>query len=109
MKTLTLILCFTTVALLGLADDQDTVLPGRKLSEHQVADLASRQLPQVSQLRTEFKDGVWNILEVQKGVWAVSSLTTNAAGRITVTSTNATRLVLRVRDADGKVEPVNPP
>ena len=109
MKPFTLILCFTTVAILGLADDRDTVQPGRTMSEHQVADLASRQLPQAAELRCEFQAGVWNIVEVQKDVWGVSSLTTNATGRITVTSTNATRLVLRVRDADGKIEPVTPP
>ena len=109
MKTIALILCSVAVAILGWADDQDSVQSGRKLSEHQVVDLACRELPQVSALRCEFKDGVWNVLEVQKNVWGVSSLTTNSAGKVFITSTNATRLVLRIRDADGEVEPVNPP
>jgi PBP1b-binding outer membrane lipoprotein LpoB len=90
-------------------DDKDTVLPGRHMSESQVADIGFRELPQNSGLRCEFKDGVWEILEVQKGVWGVSSTTTNADGKIVVASTNATRVVLRVRDADGKVEPVQTP
>jgi len=109
MKTFISILCFAAFASISAADDQDTVLPGRKMSEHQVVDLACRQLPQVSEMRCEFKDGVWNVLEVQKGVWGVSSLTTNSDGKVFIPSTNATRLVLRVSDADGKVEPVNPP
>jgi len=109
MKTFPLILGLVAVASIGLADDQDTVLPGRTMSEHQVVDLASRQLSQVSEMRCEFKDGVWNVLAVQKGVWGVSSITTNSDGKVFVTSTNATRVVLRVRDADGKVEAVTPP
>jgi hypothetical protein len=52
---------------------------------------------------------VWEILEVQKGVWGVSSVTTNADGKVFVSSTNATRVVLRVLDADGKVEQVKTP
>jgi len=91
------------------ADDRDTVLPGRHLSEHQVAEIASKALPQNSAIRCEFKDGVWDILEVQKDVWGISSVVTNADGKVFVTSTNATRLVLRVRDADGKVEQVKTP
>jgi hypothetical protein len=88
------------------ADEQDTVLPGRHLSEHQVADIASKALPQDAAFSCQFKDGTWEILEPQKGVWGVSSVRTNADGHVFVTSTNATRLVLRVRDADGKVEQV---
>jgi hypothetical protein len=87
----------------------DTILPGRHMSEHQVMELAWSQLPQSSGYRCDFKDGEWEILEVQQGVWGVSSRTTNADGKITVESTNATRVVLRVRDADGKVEPVKSP
>jgi len=89
--------------------DTDTILPGRHMSERQVADIASRELPQGSHLQCEFKDGVWEILEVQPGVWGVSSQTTNADGKITVQSTNAMRVVLRVSDADGKVEQVKTP
>jgi len=91
------------------ADDKDTVLPGRHMSESQVADIAFRELPQGSHLQCEFKDGVWEILEVQPSVWGVSSVTTNADGKVFVSSTNATRVVLRVRDADGKVEQVKTP
>ena len=87
-------------------DDKDAVLPGRHLSEHQVFEVASRQLPQSSGYRCEFKEGVWDILEVQKNVWGVSSRTTNADGKITIQSTNATRVVLRVSDADGKAEQI---
>ena len=79
------------------------------MSEHQVVERALSQLPQSSGYRCEFKDGVWDILEVQTGVFGVSSRTTNADGKITVESTNATRVVLRVSDADGKVEQVKTP
>ena len=88
-------------------NEKDTVLAGRHMSERQVMDIAFKELPQSSALRCEFKDGVWEILEVQKDVWGVSTVTTNADGKVFVTSTNATRVVLRVRDADGKVEQVN--
>ena len=43
------------------------------------------------------------------GVWGVASVTTNVEGRVFVNSTNATTLVLRVRDADGKVESLKTP
>ena len=89
--------------------DTDTILPGRHMSEHQVIEVAMSQLPQSSGYRCNYKDGEWEILEVQQGVWGVSSRTTNADGKITVESTNATRVVLRVQDADGKVEPVKTP
>jgi hypothetical protein len=89
--------------------DTDTILPGRHMSEHQVIEVAMSQLPQSSGYRCDYKDGEWEILEVQQGVWGVSSRTTNADGKITVESTNATRVVLRVRDADGKVEPMKTP
>lgn len=91
------------------ADNKDAVLPGRHLSEHQVADIAVRELPKTSGLQCNFQDGVWEISEAQKGVWGVASSTTNADGKITITSTNATRLVLRVKDADGTVEHVKTP
>jgi len=91
------------------ADDQKTVLPGRHMSERQVADIALKELPQSSRISCEFKDGVWEISEPQKGVWGTSSATTNANGKITITSTNATKLVLRVRDLDGTGEQVNHP
>ncbi len=90
------------------ASPQDTVLPGRHMSEHQVADIASKELPQTA-FSCQFKDGVWEILEPQKGVWGVDSITTNADGHVFIHSTNAMRLVLRVRDADGKVEQVKTP
>ena len=79
------------------------------MSEHQIVELVSSRLPQSSTHRCEFKDGVWEILEVQKDVWGVFSRTTNADGKITIQSTNAMRVVLRVRDADGKVEPIETP
>lgn len=117
MKPFTLILCLVTSAAFGCkvqpandtANDKDTVLPGRHFSEHQVADIADRELPQTSGFQCEFKDGVWEIREVQKGVWGVSSSTTNADGKISITSTNATLVVLRVKDADGTVEHVKAP
>jgi hypothetical protein len=88
--------------------EQDTVLPGRHMSEHQVADIASRELPQMA-FSCEFKDGVWEILEPQKGVWGVASATTNADGHVFIHSTNAMRLLLRVQDVDGKVEQIKTP
>jgi len=114
MKRFTWILCLAAVTAIGCkkqqsADDKDAVLPGRHMSESQVADIAFRELPQGSHLRCEFKDGVWEISEVQPGVWGVSSVTTNADGKVFVSSTNATLVVLRVRDADGKVEQVKTP
>ena len=89
-------------------EQQETVLPGRHMSEHQVADIASKELPD-SGFQCQFNHGTWDILEFQKGVFGISSITTNADGRIFIRSTNATRLVLKVRDADGKVERVNTP
>jgi len=88
------------------SDDKYTVLPGRHMSESQVVDVALKELPHTSGIRCEFTNGVWQILEPQKGVWGVSSVRTNADGKVLVTSTNATRLVLKVRDTDGKVEHV---
>ena len=91
------------------ADDKNVVLPGRHMSESQVMDIAFKELPQGSRLQCEFKEGVWDVLEVQAAVWGVASVVTNADGKVLVTSTNATRLVLRVRDADGKAEQVKTP
>ncbi len=87
------------------ADAKDMVLPRRNMSESQVADIVIRELPQCSSFRCEFKDGVWDVLEVQKDVWG-SSAATNADGHTFIHSTNETRVVLRVRDADGKVEQI---
>ena len=103
-----------TIAVIGCKkhqpeSEQDTVLPGRHMSEHQVADIASMALPTNSAFSCEFRDGVWNVLEPQKGAWGVSSVVTNADGRVFIHSTNAMRLVLRVRDTDGKVEQVTTP
>jgi hypothetical protein len=89
--------------------EQDAVLPGRHMSEHQVAILASKALPTNSKFSCEFKDGVWVVSEPQKGVWGVTSATTNADGHVFISSTNALRVVLKVRDADGAVESVNAP
>jgi hypothetical protein len=90
-------------------NDPQAVLPGRHLSENQVAGLVFKELPQTTNFSCAFKDGMWEILEPQTGVWGVASRTTNAEGKIMVRSTNATRVILRVRDADGKVEPVANP
>lgn len=118
MKKSTPLIAFTflafALAVIGCkkqqrADEKDIALFGRHMSESQVADIAFSQLPPGSGYRCEFKDGVWEVLEVQKNVWGVSSRTTNAEGKVVIASTNATRVVLRVRDADGKVEPVNTP
>jgi len=98
----------TPVIKLKPVDEKDAILPGRRMSERQVIEVASSQLPAApkgSGYRCEFKDGVWEILEVQPGVWGVGFRTTNADGKITIESTNTTRVVLRVRDADGKVDP----
>jgi len=94
-----------TVAL----ENKDAVLPGRHLSETQVAEIASRELPRTRGFTCKFKDGVWEILELQKNVWGTASITTNADGHVFVYSTNATRLALKVRDADGKAEQVKSP
>ena len=114
MKTRILALGLAAIAVISCkhqqaTDNKNLALPERHLSEDQVVEIASSQLPRSSAFRCEFKDGVWEILEVQKGVWGVSSRTTNAEGKITIESTNATRVVLRVRDADGKVEQVKTP
>ena len=108
MKRFIRILCLLAVTAVGqeLARDKHTVLPGRHMSESQVVDIALKELPHTSEVQCEFKNGVWQVLEPQKGVWGVSSMRTNAEGKVFVTSTNTTRLVLRVRDADGKVEHV---
>jgi hypothetical protein len=90
-------------------DEQGAALPGRRMSESLVADIALAELPRGSRLRCEFKAGVWEVLEVQPGVWGESSVITNAAGKVLISSTNATRVALRVRDADGMVERVPPP
>ena len=90
-------------------NNPQTVLPGRHLSESQVAGLVFKASPQTTNFTCAFKDGVWEILEPQKGVWGIASRTTNAEGKILVRSTNATRVILRVYDADGTVEPVTPP
>jgi hypothetical protein len=79
------------------------------MSEHQVADIVGGELPQTSGFSCEFKDGVWEIFEPIKGVGGVASITTNADGHVFIYSTNATRLVLRVRDVDGKIEQVKTP
>ena len=114
MRPFALILCLAALPFIGckkqpLVSDKDTVLPGRQMSEHQVVDIAMRELPQGLRLQCEFKDGVWEISEVQLATWGVSSVTTNSEGKVFVSSTNATRVVLRVRDADGKVEQVKTP
>ena len=114
MKPLTLILSLIASATIictaqPAVNDKDTVLPGRRLSEHQVADIATRELPPTPEFQCQFQNGVWNILEVEKNVWGVASSTTNADGKISITSTNATRIVLRVNDADGRVEHVKTP
>lgn len=91
------------------ADDKNTVLPGRHMSEQQAVDIAFEKLPPFPKdlgITCQFKDGDWEILEIQKDVWGVSSRTTNAEGHIYITSTNATRVVLKVHDADGKVEKI---
>jgi hypothetical protein len=115
LKSFTLILCLAALAGGGCkkqpqASDKETALPGRHMSEHQVVDIAMRELPKGWQgLGCEFKDGVWEISEIQKDVWGVSSAITNADGKVVISSTNATRVVLRIRDADGKVERVKTP
>jgi hypothetical protein len=111
MRLFALILCWAAFAVIGCKKQQpvDSVLPGRHLSESQVADIALKELPHSSGFRCEFKDGVWEISEVRQGAWGVSSVITNPDGHVFVTSTNATRVLLRVRDVDGKVEQVKTP
>jgi hypothetical protein len=90
------------------ADDKQTVLPGRHMSESQVAEIAGRELSGVQNFSCQFMDGVWEILEVQTGTW-ISSSTTNADGHIVVHSTHPAQLLLRVSDADGKIERITKP
>lgn len=111
MRLFTLIICLAVAGTVGCkkkppVDDKDRVLPGHHMSEHQVVDIAFRELPQNSRIQCDFKDGIWDISTVQTGVWGVSSVTTNADGKVVVSSTNAMQVVLRVRDADGKIEQV---
>jgi len=73
--------------------DTDTILPGPRMSQQQVIEAAWSQLPHNLRYLCKFKNGEWDILEVPEGV----------------APTNATRVVLRVRDTDGKVEPVQAP
>lgn len=90
------------------ADDKQTVLSGRHMSESQVAEIAGRELSGVQDFSCQFKDGVWEVLEIQTGTW-ISSTTTNADGHIFVNSTRPAQLVLRVSDADGTIERVKTP
>lgn len=112
MKTLAFTFLFTALITAGCkgqpsaeVEDKEAVLTGRHLSEHQAVAIAAKQLPAAT-LQCEFKDGMWEISTAQKNVWGVSSAITNTDAKITITSTNATKLVLRVRDADGNVEKV---
>ena len=91
-----------------LADDKQTVLPGRHMSESQIAEIAGRELSGVPNFLCQFTNGVWEILEFQTGTW-ISSTTTNADGHIVVHSTHPSQLVLRVSDADGKIERIKTP
>jgi|ERR1035437_1338800 hypothetical protein len=91
-----------------LADDKKTVLPGRHMSESQVAEIAGRELSGIQKFSCQFTDGVWDILEFQTGTW-ISSTTTNADCQIVVHSTHPAQLVLRVSDADGKIERIKTP
>ena len=90
------------------ADDKQTVLPGRHMSESQVAEIAGRELTGVQNFSCQFTDGVWEISEIQTGTW-ISFATTNADGHIFVHSTHPAQLVLRVSDADGKIERIKTP
>ena len=90
------------------ADEKETVLPGRHMSESQIAEIAGRELPGIQNFSCQFTNGVWEIMDVQTGTW-VSSTTTNADGHIFVRSTHPMQLVLRVSDADGKIEQVKTP
>lgn len=90
------------------ADDKDAILPGRRMSESQVAKIAGRELPDIQSFSCQFTNGVWEILEVQTGAW-ISSTTTNADGHIFVRSTHPTQVVLRVSDADGQIERIKTP
>jgi hypothetical protein len=106
MKSFTLTLCLAAIAAVGCkkhaaASDMDTILPGRHMSEHQVIDIARRELPVGVPFRCEFTNSAWEILEIQKE--------TNANGKVIITPTSATRVVFRVRDIDGKVEQVEMP
>jgi hypothetical protein len=91
-----------------LADDKQTVLAGRHKSESQVAEIAGRELSGVQNFSCQFTNGVWEIMEIQTGTW-ISSSTTNADGHIFVHSTHPAQLVLRVSDADGKIERIKTP
>jgi len=91
-----------------LADDKKTVLPGRHMSESQVAEIAGRELSGVPNFVCQFTNGVWEIVEFQTGTW-ISSTTTNTDGHIVVHSTHPAQLVLRVSDADGKIERIKTP
>jgi hypothetical protein len=90
------------------ADDKTAVLPERHMSESQIAEIAGRELSGIQSFSCQFTNGVWDILEIQTGTW-VSSATTNADGHIFVNSTHPAQLVLRVSDADGKVERIKTP
>jgi hypothetical protein len=89
-------------------DDKNVVLAGRHMSERQIADIVSRELPSIRSFSCQFTNGVWEVLEIQTGAW-VSSSTTNADGHIFVQSTHPSHIVLRVSDADGKIEQVKTP
>ena len=90
------------------ADDKQTVLPGRHMSESQVAEIAGRELSGVQNFSCQFTDGVWEISEIKVGTW-ISSSTTNADGHILVHSTHPAQLVLRMSDTDGRIERIKTP
>lgn len=90
------------------ANDKESILPGRHMSESQVAEIAGRELSGIQNFSCQFTDGIWEISEVQTGTW-VSSTTTNADGHIFVRSTHPEQLILRVSDADGKIERIKTP
>ena len=88
---------------LHIADDKSAVLPGRHMSESQVAEIVKRELPAIHNFSCQFTNGVWEIMKVETGSW-ISSTTTNANGHIVVHSTHPTQLILRVSDTDGKID-----
>ena len=106
MKILTPILCLAALVAVGCtkqsaANEYDSVLPGRHMSEHQVVDIAGRALPVGLPFRCEFTNGVWETLEIQKEK--------GADGKAIIRPNSATRVVLRIRDIDGTIEHVKTP
>ena len=92
MRLLSFIACLAVIGIIGCKkpDPAQTALPGRRMAEAQVLSLATTVLPpgaSSSQYDVSFKDGVWEVS----------------------CESNHVVKVVRIQDADGKIEQVDRP